>query len=253
MSWFGKITGGTIGFMMGGPLGAMAGAALGHTFFDGEAQNSGRITSQEERDMVFFVCIFTSLGKIAKADGKITQEEIDFIEYFIKNQLKLAPKQRDYAISIVREAKNDETPLADYVKQFTQVFPQKDLRIMFYEVLFTAAMADGVLHPAEEQILREIPRYLVLPDSIFDNMKARFMGGRDSRSNKGDLTIHYAVLECAPDMTDSEIKKAYRKKCREFHPDTLASKGLSEEFMDFAHKEIVKINEAYEAIKKSRP
>jgi DnaJ like chaperone protein len=54
-------------------------------------------------------------------------------------------------------------------------------------------------------------------------------------------------------MTDSEIKKAYRKKCREFHPDTLASKGLSEEFMDFAHKEIVKINEAYEAIKKSRP
>ena len=252
MSWFGKVMGGTIGFMMGGPIGAMAGAALGHMAFDGENSEQGRGTSREQGEMVFFVSIFTSLGKIAKADGKITQEEIDFIEYFIKNQLKLSPKQREYAIAIVREAKHDNTPLSAYVKQFTQVFPQRDMRIMFYEVLFTAAMADGVLHPAEEAILREIPAYLLLQPNVFDNMKARFAGGGRKGSSASDLKAHYAVLECKPEMSDAEIKKAYRKKCREFHPDTLASQGLSKEFMDFAHQEIVKVNEAYEAIKKSR-
>ena len=34
MSWWGKIVGGTFGFMMGGPLGAVMGAALGN-YFDG--------------------------------------------------------------------------------------------------------------------------------------------------------------------------------------------------------------------------
>ena len=31
LSWWGKIVGGTFGFMMGGPLGAVMGAALGNT------------------------------------------------------------------------------------------------------------------------------------------------------------------------------------------------------------------------------
>ena len=30
MSWWGKLFGGTVGFMLGGPLGALLGAALGH-------------------------------------------------------------------------------------------------------------------------------------------------------------------------------------------------------------------------------
>ena len=35
MAWWGKIIGGTFGFMLGGPLGAMLGAALGHNFDKG--------------------------------------------------------------------------------------------------------------------------------------------------------------------------------------------------------------------------
>ena len=35
MSWWGKVIGGTFGFMLGGPLGAMMGAALGHNFDQG--------------------------------------------------------------------------------------------------------------------------------------------------------------------------------------------------------------------------
>ncbi len=53
-------------------------------------------------------------------------------------------------------------------------------------------------------------------------------------------------------MTDSEIKKVYREKCLQFHPDKLASKGLPDEFMKFANEQLAKINEAYETIKNAR-
>ena len=34
MSWFGKIMGGSVGFMLGGPIGALIGVSLGHALID---------------------------------------------------------------------------------------------------------------------------------------------------------------------------------------------------------------------------
>ena len=62
----------------------------------------------------------------------------------------------------------------------------------------------------------------------------------------------YKVLEVSPEASDVEIKKIYRQKCNEFHPDKLASKGLPDEFMTYAHDQLAKVNEAYDAIKKAR-
>ena len=39
---------------------------------------------------------------------------------------------------------------------------------------------------------------------------------------------------------------------RDFHPDTIASKGLPEEFIQFANDKFREIQEAYEMIKKER-
>lgn len=53
-------------------------------------------------------------------------------------------------------------------------------------------------------------------------------------------------------VTDSEVKKAYRKLSIEYHPDTIASKGLPEEFSNFATQKFREIQQAYEKIKKER-
>jgi DnaJ like chaperone protein len=73
------------------------------------------------------------------------------------------------------------------------------------------------------------------------------LGGRSN-----NLSDAYKALECTPEMSDSEIKKVYREKCLQFHPDKLASKGLPDEFMKFANEQVAKINEAYETIKDAR-
>ena len=41
MAWWGKVVGGTFGFMLGGPIGAMLGAALGHKLDSGLAGFDG--------------------------------------------------------------------------------------------------------------------------------------------------------------------------------------------------------------------
>ena len=53
-------------------------------------------------------------------------------------------------------------------------------------------------------------------------------------------------------MDLEEIKKVYRRKRREFHPDTLISKGLPEELLERAKEKFIEIQEAYESIEKNR-
>ena len=49
MAWWGKLLGGTLGFMMGGPLGALLGGTIGHQFDSGMAGASRMGIGDNER------------------------------------------------------------------------------------------------------------------------------------------------------------------------------------------------------------
>lgn len=79
MSWWGKLIGGTFGFMIGGPLGAVLGAALGHNFDRGldSLPGIGTHTGQQQRiQTAFFTAVFSVMGHICKADGQVFRDEI---------------------------------------------------------------------------------------------------------------------------------------------------------------------------------
>ncbi|MGD9020019.1 MAG: co-chaperone DjlA [Desulfuromonadales bacterium] len=248
MSWFGKIMGGSVGFMFGGPIGALVGASLGHALIDDRTRSglaeSGRLTGQEQRQAVFFTATFAMLGKMAKADGRVCQNEISVVRSFMHDKLQLDGPAQQFAISVFNEAKDNDTSFEDYARQFGQVFHHEpQLRMMFYEMLFTMALADDVLHPAEESILRAAPNLLGLHGDVFATVKRQFVS---------DLSHHYAVLGLDNNAELPEVKKAYRKLVSEYHPDKVVSKGLPEDFIKFAEEKFREINEAYEAIQSSR-
>src|SRR5512138_3651171 len=56
--------------------------------------------------------------------------------------------------------------------------------------------------------------------------------------NKLTINQYFLVLGIGPDSTIDEIKKAYRKKAREFHPDLNSAPGAKEAF--------IQATEAYE-------
>ncbi|MDD5273859.1 MAG: DnaJ domain-containing protein, partial [Methylovulum sp.] len=58
----------------------------------------------------------------------------------------------------------------------------------------------------------------------------------------------YKVLGIDSDCSFSEIKLAYRRLCKSFHPDKLVTFGLHQELLDFATKRQQEINIAYQQL-----
>ena len=60
----------------------------------------------------------------------------------------------------------------------------------------------------------------------------------------------YKILEIEPTATDDEVKQAYRKMAKKYHPDKVSY--LGEDFQKDAKEKFQKVNLAYEEIKKQR-
>lgn len=67
-----------------------------------------------------------------------------------------------------------------------------------------------------------------------------------------DIGYYYAVLCCSPNATDEEVRSAYRKLAREYHPDRVGAAGLGEHIKHDAEERLKQINEAYGIIQEHR-
>ncbi len=246
MGWFGKLMFGSMGLLLGGPLGAIAGAALGHHLVDRQQNGTYRrptLIHTEQSQAAYFVSMFSILGKLAKIDGVVTREEIAVADHFISN-LNIVDRQKQFARQVFNEAKDSRYTIDDFALQLYQInVGQPAVLISFLDLLFQIAVADNKLHPAEESALNRIKDIFHISDQQFNDIKAAYFK---------DVDRFYKVLSCTPKSSDQEIKASYKKFVKEFHPDTIVSKGLPEEFTEFAAKRFREIHEAYEGIKRER-
>ena len=67
-----------------------------------------------------------------------------------------------------------------------------------------------------------------------------------------DAADPHTVLGVAQDVSDEDLKRAYRRLVREHHPDTLMAQGMPQEFIDVANKKVAAISEAYGRIRRER-
>ena len=240
MSLIGGLVGGMIGFTFLGPLGALIGSVVGSRM----GRNSVRRKNPNNLDhqVAFFAALFACLAKIAKADGQVTKEEINKIEDFITQKFNLDGDQRNFAINIFQKAKDDNVSFDAYAKQLASLLKSSPNSLMiFYELLFELAMADGELHPNEEKLLKRVPRIFGFNDGLYSQLFQKY--GLKTQN-------FYEVLGVSKQMNFDEIRKIYLKKRREFHPDKLISKGLPEELIEKAKEKFIEIQEAYEELEK---
>jgi DnaJ like chaperone protein len=252
MGWFGKITFGTLGLFLGGPLGAIAGAALGHHLVDRRINGAGlaidsnqgpQLQQAEQTQATYFISLFSILGKLSKIDGVVTREEIAVVDGFIDG-LPMADRERQFARQIFNEAKESRYSIEEFAIQLYQaVGAQPALLLSFLDLLFQIAAADGKFHPAEEDALKKIKDIFNVSDQQFEDIKAVYFK---------DTNKYYKMLNCSPESSNEEIKTNYKKLVKEFHPDKIISKGLPEEFIDFASKRFQEIHESYQKIKQER-
>jgi len=244
MSWKSVGVGAGVGALFGGPIGALIGAGVGSWF----SSSKNKYVQRAEADQLFvFTALFGMLAKIAKADGVVSEEETGVIKAFM-TQIGLDHQASQVAGAIFAKAKDDDHSVYDYAAQFAEVYAtNKDMRVVAYRILFEVAASDGEFHPEEEKILRDIIAPLALDASMFQMFEEEFFGKVRS------LQEQYALLDCTAEASDAEIKRAYRNKCIEYHPDKIMAKGLPDAFVQFADEQMKMITCAYDEIKKSRP
>ena len=247
MSWMGKILGGGLGFVFGGPIGAVFGAALGHQAFDADSRG-GTLSGLENKQGIYFAATFSMLGKLAKADGKVSQQEVDVIDRIMRDNLRLPEDARKLAINIFNAAKDSDDAFEDYAQQFYDEFGRAEVVLVsIIDLLLVVAYADGELHASEEAMIKSAVHIFGL-DAQYAQIKGRFTG----QGQIDDVNQCYQILGCHEEDDTATIKRKYRKLAMEYHPDRIQSKGMTPELASAAEEKFKDIQHAWDVIEKQR-
>lgn len=218
-----------------------------------EAWNQHRTSARQEDFLELFV---SAVAKMAKADGRITTNEIHVVEQLFR-VLQLTPERAIQAKDIFNVAKDSPESFESIIKHFRATFSQLSLRQLLLSALVNVAASDQTISRTEHFLLRQACVLLGLYPGLLDKLIAEFTGGgyreesyQSQSRNRAPLADDYALLGVSLGATKEQLKKAYRKKAMEFHPDRVQAKGLPPEMVKIASDQLARINAAYDAIMK---
>ena len=193
---------------------------------------------RREKDAgVFSIALIALSAKMAKADGVVTDDEIEAFGQFFA----YPPEEAGRVQMLFRLAMEDVAGFDMYAKQVGKLF-RRDEAVMedVLDCLFHIALADGIAHPKEMELLRSAADGFHLSDRAWRRVRAAHLGHEQSDP--------YAILGVDPDTSDAEIRKAYLHLVRANHPDALVARGVPVELVKIAEGRMAAINIAYEKI-----
>ncbi|MDM3869739.1 co-chaperone DjlA [Porticoccus sp. W117] len=254
-----KIIGAVIGFLLFNIPGAILGFLFAGSFERFQNYGSGGFNpfTQGNRQAVFLRTVFLLKGKLAKADGHISQAEVDHTENFIR-QLGMSAEHRQQAIEWFKQGSAADFHIEQTLQEFMAACGQtRNLPQVLLVYLIVMAMADGVMDSAEEALLRFIGSHLGYSEAQFRQLlemtlnQSHFSGGGGAASPSA-LDEAYKALGVESSCTDQELKRAYRKLMSQYHPDKLMGQGVPEDMLKVATEQAKEIQAAYDLIKKNR-
>ncbi|PID42856.1 MAG: co-chaperone DjlA [Proteobacteria bacterium] len=259
--WFGKLFGGTMGFVTGGPLGAMVGMAFGSKFDqhceDFVKQNwnftvSG-IPSSSKKTMI--QALFTSLGRVAKSEGRVTEQDIAFAET-VMHQLQLSPTDREQAKRAFSQGKSSDYDLSRDLAAFRQasLFNRQQLGIYLGALLQLASLSESRERTSE---CKRLCQMVGIPEFQFEQIRLKFLKqqqqqNRPRHSHQLSEAQACKILGVSRSANMAEIKRAYRKLISQYHPDKFIAEGRSESSINNAKEKSQKIRAAYELLKREK-
>lgn len=241
---FVKWVGGVLGWALGGPIGALFGFALG-SMIDPAVKNAryndarGAYERRQQTTTADFnLSLLALMAAVMKADGKKLKSELDVVKAFLA---QLFPKQNlPEVLSTFKQLLDKDIPVRDVCMQIRQNMDHSS-RLELFRLLFEIAFADKVFQSQEESMLKMIASYLGISEKDYLSIKAMYVPDTDSA---------YKILEVDPNVSDDEVRKAYRRMAVKYHPDKVAN--LGEDHVKKANEKFAAVNEAWNIIKKER-
>ena len=219
-----RFPGAILGFIVGG-------------FFEFLSKNSLQIrtSSYAINPETFQLNLLALSALIIKADGKIEQKELDFVRSFFIGQYG-----KERADSIFRTFNTQIKKETQHLDQLTRVFVQQtsyETRLQILHFLFGIANVDGNISDVELQKLSQVASGMRLRLPDFESIKAMFVKNTDNA---------YKILEIDSNASQDEIKSAYRKMAKKYHPDKL--RGQDPAMIKGAEEKFREVQKAYETL-----
>lgn len=264
--WWGKILGGFFGYLMAGPIGIFIGVLIGNVF-DKALSNHiahpyGHLLNEASKDVqaLFLETTFSMLGHIAKADGRVTENEIQKT-YTIMESMQLSWKQKKLAKIYFTQGKSPafhKEPLLTLFKNACRNHPE--LMQAFINIQFSMAQLDG-FSERKIHILNNLLKTLGFASlhnqhQFYEGFNYNTQGAHASSTRQQkpmkdpiqNLSKAHAILGTTPQSSQEEVKKAYRRLISRNHPDKLIAKGASTEAIKMANNKTQTIRKAYEEL-----
>lgn len=236
MSIWGKFGGAAAGLLVGGPVGAVLGVLAGHFLID-----RNDVAPAGEPGITFTIAVIALAAKMAKADGVVSDEEIEAFDRIFR----VPPDEQANVRRFFDLARRDAAGYETYAGQIARIFAGNPAVLEdILDGLFEIAAADGVLHPGENAFLERVADIFGFAPGEYRRIRASHF--------PPDAADPYVVLGVSYDASDEEIKHTYRLLVRENHPDSLMARGVPEEFVKLATDKLAAINGAYEKIEAER-
>lgn len=217
-------------------------------FAPSEATRQARAASAREE---FLQLLMPVLAKIAKLDGRVSEDEISTIER-IFGELALSPEEQRIAQAAFTAAKDDHETLQEKAARFAMRCANPELRFLSFQFMVRVAVAGGTLTAADLQALRAAAYALRLPAPLVESVLAAATGRRTRtdfpRAAPNHRQADLALLGLTETASAADIKAAYRRKVKELHPDRLQAKGLPEAMLKEATERMAAINAAYKRL-----
>ncbi|WP_456464329.1 DnaJ domain-containing protein [Lutibacter sp.] len=244
MANFIKWLGAGLGFTLGGPIGSILGYAVGNlidgfTKGDVERARAYRNTSKTSQSGDFEISLLLLSSVVIKADGKVDQRELSYVR---NHFIKMYGEQRAHnAFKLFKGfIKNNKISTRQVCLQIRQNLTHAS-RLQLIHFLFGIAKSDGFVNEAEVNSIKTIAGYLFINQYDFESIKAMFYSSSESA---------YQILGINKTASNEEIKLAYRKMVKKYHPDKL--QHLGEEHVRGAEEKFRQVQKAYENLQKER-
>jgi DnaJ like chaperone protein len=221
-------------------------ALIGYTFFRLPGAFMGffigsflspKVQKISSKDFEINLLALASL--VIKADGKVTQNELDFVRrYFISAYGK---NRANEVFKIFNQNVKNKGISVSKISRLFNLALNYESRLQVIHFLFGIAKADGNISELEIKKLLEFSNLFKLSYADFLSIKAMFIQESDNA---------YKILEVDKTATNDEIKKSYRDLAKKHHPDKV--QHLGDAYVKAAQDKFQQIQKAYQNIKNER-
>ena len=193
---------------------------------------------------LFIKDIVSLMAMLSGADGHVSPEEVAIVKSFLSETMELDKNQLSEAISIFNNAVSSPNSFEFFAENLSRKFEnERNMLSATLDLLFSIAIADGVLSAEEELLLLEAESIFGMKGGVYSHFKEQ-----TSESSNYNDEYYYNVLGLSLNATQKEIRLEYKRLVMKFHPDRV--EHLGEDFVNEAVIKMKEINKAYEYLRK---